>query len=400
MAPMKSFTDTPYPGTSEMTDLFLGAAERAGVCVDEYPLTAEDGALVRGRKDEFLATHVAVLGNAAARDTIWITTALHGCEGPAGTMLAAWLLNHRHHLERALGPDIRLVIAHNLNPWGASFTTRFTREGVDPNRNFRKRFPSSDRFCQLTRDYQFIDAHLNPPELSLLSEIWHIGMVWAKTKLITSQRVMRMIALGQRADEGKLLYVGRQPIQTNVMTREIIRRYARNGPGIDLHLDIHTGLGRRLAKSSPPLVLTIYPPASAEQALTREIFGSVGEVATTRDGKWSGSHIGTIEQAFFDELSPNRAYLGACVELGTVSISDAVTAVWRHQTVMRNPKRYSAWYSDRSRRLMYNVFFPKDSQWRERVVPALYGVVGRAVTVMRDNRSSFSSVAPPTMNRP
>jgi Protein of unknown function (DUF2817) len=394
MATLKSFIDTPYPAAREMSDYFLGAAEHAGVCVDEYPLTAENGAPVRGREGEFLATHVAVLGNAAARDTIWITTALHGCEGPAGTMLAAWLLNHRYQLERALGTDIRLVIAHNLNPWGASFATRFTHEGVDPNRNFRKRFPGSSRFCQLTPDYRRLDSHLNPQELSLLSEIWHVGMIWAKAKLISSQRVMRMIALGQRADAQKMLFVGRKPVRTNRMTREIIRRYAGNAPGIDLHLDIHTALGKRLSKGNPPLVLTIYPPGSPEQALTQQIFGKVGEVATTRDGKWSGSHVGTIEQAFFDELPPRRTYLSACVELGTVSIADAITAVWRHHTVLRNPQRYSAWYTDRARRLMYNVFFPKDSEWRNAVVPALYSVVGRAVSVMRDRRSAFAGIAP------
>ncbi len=396
---MKRFSQIPYPAARETADLFLGAAEGARARVDEYPLTDAAGTPLRGRNDEFLATHVTVLGNADARDTLWITTALHGCEGPAGSMLAAWLLNHREQIERTLGRDIRLVIAHNLNPWGVSHFTRFTAEGVDPNRNFRRRFPGSDRYCALSPDYRRLDPHLNPQELSLLTEVWHVGMMWAKSKFMTSKRIMRMIALGQRADKGKLLYVGREPTQTNQMIREIIRQRAHAAPGIDLHLDIHTGLGTRLTKTKEPLVLTIYPPGSSEQRLTQKLYGSVAEVATTKDGKWSGSDVGTIEQAFFAELPAGRTYLGACVELGTVSIMDAVTAVWRHQTVMRRPKRYSAWYADRSRRQMYNVFFPRNSAWRAEVVPALYRVIGQAVSGLHDRRSAFSGVGRPAYPR-
>lgn len=397
---MNSFAEISYPATKEMSDHFLRAAGLSRIGVEEFPLTGPGDRILRGRQGEFLATHVAVLGNPAARDTIWITTALHGCEGPAGTLLVLWMLNHREQLERALGPDIRLVIVHNLNPWGASFATRFTNEGIDPNRNFRKRFPNSSRYCALTPDYTLFDAHLNPRELSLLSEVWHGGMMWVKGKLIGSRRFMSMIALGQRVDENKLLFVGREPTQTNRTTREIIRRYAGDGPGIDLHLDIHTALGKRLTKKSPPLVLTIYAPTSPEHRLTRQIFGDVAEVSSTREGKWSGSHVGTIEQAFFDELPGRRAYLGACVELGTASIADAVAAVWRHHTILRKPKHYSAWYTERSRRLMYRAFYPKDRAWRGRVVPALQALVERAVATLREGRGALAGLGAPRSDEP
>jgi hypothetical protein len=392
---MTSFADIAFPATREMNDHFLCAAERAAVPLEEYPLTGGDGRVLRGRQDEPLATHVAVLGNPEARDTIWLTTALHGCEGPAGTLLAVWLLEHRAALERALGADCRLVIAHNLNPWGASHATRFTDEGIDPNRNFRRRFPKSSRYCALTSDYSLFDTHLNPQEISMLAEAWHVGMMWVKGKLITSRRVMRMIALGQRADADKLLFVGREPTRTNRMTREIIRRHAVPAPGIDLHLDIHTALGKRLSRRSPPLLLTIYPPESPEHRLARAMFGDLSEVASTREGTWSGSHVGTIEQAFFDELPVGRTYLGACVELGTVSIVDAITAVWRHHAVLRRPKHYSAWYTERSRRLMYRVFYPRDRAWRARVVPALHAIVERAADTLRERRGAFGGLAPP-----
>lgn len=387
-----SFAGIPYPVAKEMSDHFLAAAARAGLRVDEYPLADAEGRPLRGVRDEVLATHVTVIGNPDARDTVWVTTALHGCEGPAGTMLAIWLMNHRTAIERALGPDVRIVVAHNLNPWGASHFTRFDADGVDPNRNFRKRFPKSDRWCALSRDYKRLDSHLNPKELSLITEAWHLGMLWAQSKIITTKRMMKVIALGQRADRNKLLFIGTGPTRTNTLVREIIRRYSNNRPGIDVHIDIHTGLGKRLSKSKQPLVLTIYDPESPEHGLAKRIYGDVGEVSSTREAEYSGSDVGTIEQAFFEELPAGRTYHGACVELGSLSTIAAVAAVWRHHAVLRRPKRYSEWYADRSRRLMYDVFFPKDDEWRAEVVPALYRVVGKAVTALREDRASFAGV--------
>lgn len=386
------FAAVPYPGARDMTDHFLAAAGSAGVDVHEYPLVNAEAIPMRGMVGERLASHVAILGNPEARDTIWISTGLHGCEGPAGTMLAVWILDHVRAMEERLGRDVRVVLVHNLNPWGASYFSRFTRDGVDPNRNFRRRFPSTDRYCALTPDYLRLDRHLNPRELSLATELWHMGMLWAKSKLVHSRRIMRMVALGQRVDANKLLFVGRRPSQTNLITRSIIRRFSSDEPGIDVHIDIHTALGRRLSHEQPPLVLTIYDPQSPEQQLTESIYDSVGDVATTRDGTWSGSHVGTIEQAFFDELPSSRRYLGACVELGTVSITAAIAAVWRHQAVLRSPDRYSTWYSERARRLMYDVFYPRDDRWRAEVVPSLHRVVQRAVTTLRENRRAFRNV--------
>ncbi|MEQ8701718.1 MAG: DUF2817 domain-containing protein [Bauldia litoralis] len=387
-----TFAKIPYPAAKDMSDHFLDAAERSGLKVDEYPLVDEAGAPVRGERDEPLATHVTVIGNPDARDTVWVTTALHGCEGPAGTMLAIWLMNHRHGIERALGPDVRIVVAHNLNPWGASHFTRFDADGVDPNRNFRKRFPRTDRWCALSRDYKRLDSHLNPRELSLTTEAWHLGMLWAKSKIITTKRMMKVIALGQRADRDRLLFIGTGPTRTNTLVRDIIRRYSTNQPGIDVHIDIHTGLGKRLSKSKQPLVLTIYEPESAEHALARRLYGEVGEVSSTREGDYSGSDVGTIEQAFFDELPEGRTYHGACVELGSLSTLAAVAAVWRHHAVLRKPKRYSSWYASRSRRAMYDVFFPKDDEWRAEVVPALYHVVGKAVAALLEDRGAFKGM--------
>jgi hypothetical protein len=390
--PNSGFARIPYPVAKDMADHFLGAAARAGLRVDEYPLADADGRPVRGLQDEFLATHATVIGNWDARDTIWVTTALHGCEGPAGTMLAIWLMNHRYQIERSLGPDLRIVVAHDLNPWGASHYTRFDAEGVDPNRNFRNHFPKTDRWCALSRDYRRLDANLNPQELSLVTEAWHLGMLWAKSKIITTKRMMKVIALGQRADRDKLLFVGTGPTQTNRLVRDIIRRYSNDRPGIDVHLDIHTGLGKRLSKSKEPLVLTIYDPDSPEHRLAKRLYGDVGLVSSTRDSEYSGSDVGTIEQAFFDELPTGRTYHGACVELGSLSTIAAVAAVWRHHAVMRKPKRYSDWYAARSRRLMYDVFFPKDGEWRAEVVPALYHVVGKAVTALREDRAAFAGI--------
>jgi len=383
------FAAVPYPAAREMTDHFLAAAEAAGATVYEYPLINPHAIPMRGREGERLASHVTVLGNPEAKDTIWVTTALHGCEGPAGTILAIWLLDHLKQVEAGLGRNTRLVLVHNLNPWGASFFTRFTRDGVDPNRNFRRRFPRTERYCAYTPDYQWLDRHLNPRELTLATELWHMGMLWAKSKVVQSQRLMKMVALGQRVDANRLLFVGRRPSQTNLMTRSIIRRFASPEPGIDIHIDIHTALGRRLTGEQPPLVLTIYDPNTPEQRLTEALYGGAGDIASTRDGEWSGSDVGTIEQAFFDELPDNRRYLGACVELGTVSITTAIAAVWRHHNVLKSPDRYSAWYSERARRLMYDVFYPKDRKWRAEAGPALHRIVQRAIDGLRDNRGAF-----------
>lgn len=403
-----ALADVPYPGARALTDHFFAAAEGAGLRLTDIPLTGANGTLITGREGEALSTQVVTLGDPDARHTIWITTGLHGCEGPAGSLLAVWMLEHRREIEALLGRPrdghgaanrVRIVLAHTLNPWGASWFTRFTQGGVDPNRNFRRDFPqgmhTAAPTATLPRDYRLLDRNLNPRELSLAGELWHLGMVWLKSKLAGTHRVMRMIATGQQVDRNRLLFVGWRPTQTNLITRSIIREHASSMPGTDLHLDIHTALGRRLTRSRQPLALTIYPVESPEHRAIVSLFGGDAEVASTKDGKWSGSDIGTIEQAFFEELPAARRYLGACVELGTVSIASAIAAVWRQQAILRSPDRYSAWYAERARRLMYNVFFPKDRRWRAEAVPSLWRLVYRGITALQDQPAPDGRDGPP-----
>lgn len=377
---MNGLLGIKFPHATQANDAFMQAAERNGFGITEYPLTGLNGKNLRGLNDEFLATKVTVIGNPDAQHRIWITTGLHGVERLAGTAFCCWLMENREEIEKLLGLHICIIIIDDLVPWGASHYSRFTHEGIDVNRNFRHDFPKKP---QLPRWYREVDNDLNPDALTLVSEIGKIRRLFKFQKDKGDEAVQEIARDGQGVDGRKMFFFGSEPTWTNSTLREIIRNYSVNRPGHDVHVDIHSGLGPSIAKSNP-LLITIYEPGSDEQRRAQKFFGE-NIFSTHEQNKYTSSGVGTIENAFFDELPNGRIYTGVCAELGTIDIALVMMGLrWRHCTLNNKNWWHRQPHERWTRYFISMAFFKATNGWRKRVNPCLYEILERVITKLQE----------------
>lgn len=365
--------DIPYPTGQQANDAVDRALEAAKIQLRYFSLTNDRG--TRGYEDEHLGARVFVIGNVYARHTIWITNGLHGPERFAGAGFIEELLANESAVVCLLGSDVRILVVEGANPFGNSFYSRFNEDMADPNRNFRRHFP--DKVLPLPKPYRFADEDLNPTSLSWWKEFWRLRRLYRFWREHGDEGVMRLVGLGQRSDPRKLLFVGFKPTWTRNLIESVIRDYSFPLEGHDVHIDIHTGLGKRLClPRQGPLLVTIYGDGSAELDRARRFFGE-GALSATGN-KFTLSNLGTIENAFFWNLPSARTYTGVCCELGSEYIVHVIRAVRRHHCVL-NYRNAWGWMGRRTRRQVGRMFNPLDRKWREDGIAALRQLLCNAI---------------------
>src|SRR3989338_7176475 len=114
----------------EARDLFRDIAERKGATLDRYVLPG-----FKGINGEELSIDVAIFGNLAAKKSIVIASGIHGTEGYAGSGIQNLLMDNGFFQE--LGPDVKVVLIHSVNPYGFSHGRRVNENGVDLFHNIR-----------------------------------------------------------------------------------------------------------------------------------------------------------------------------------------------------------------------------------------------------------------------
>ncbi|HEY5683154.1 MAG TPA: DUF2817 domain-containing protein, partial [Sulfuricaulis sp.] len=209
---------------------FRAEAVRSSARLTTHPIKGH------GPKGEELFIDSARLGAARPRSLLLLTAGVHGIEAPAGSaLLQLWLTEFATNLPSQTG----VLLVHALNPWGFAHGRRTNENNVDLNRNAVSTFPGP-----ANPDYARLNRWLNPASPADAGEAFWLGALWHSTRLGTP--VLRQsIAAGQYDFPQGLFYGGdRQQESLEILERLL------NEPDLAaveqvLHLDMHTGLGRR-----------------------------------------------------------------------------------------------------------------------------------------------------------
>ena len=237
-----------------------------------------------------------------------VSSGLHGVEGMLGSAVQCAVLDRLAEAgENASHP--RLVFIHALNPYGFAWIRRCNEENVDLNRNFLSDLQS---YRGSPSGYGRLNPLLNKPtppspyEPFLLQSL----LVIARYGL---QALKRAIAAGQYDYPQGLFYGGQQPCETTRFVQERFESWLGSGGGPVVHLDFHTGLGKR----GDYQLLADLPPTAAQAARIHRLFGrdvtsghqspSVAYVARGSIGEWCLKHAAGHDYSYL------------CAEFGTYS---------------------------------------------------------------------------------
>lgn len=327
-------------------DSFRAEATRAGARLSAHAIQA------RGPDGEELYIDSARLGAPRPRFLLLFTTGVHGIEAPAGSaLLRLWLAEFATDLPQDMGA----LLVHALNPWGFAHGRRTNENNVDLNRNAVSAFPGP-----ANPDYARIHRWLNPASPIDAGDAFWPGALWYSLRL--GRTVLRQaIAAGQYEFPPGLFYGGDRQQESLEILHQLLNDQR---PAVEqvLHVDVHTGLGRR----GEYALLVSESSSTPSFAHLVRCFGATRVVSNAPSGFTHYAARGTIAAVTARALPGARVQAGT-LEFGTYSSTQVLRAL-RAENRLHHHGCRAANHAERLRAAFKETFCPADVGWRHAVL--------------------------------
>lgn len=371
---------------------FLETAGGLKIPVESHVIAAT------GPQGEALSIDVATIGPAQSRHVVIVSSGLHGVEGFLGSAAQlAWLAKFKSG-DIELPKQLKLVLVHALNPFGFAWLRRWNERNVDLNRNFLtdRKFMASQQYRDSLAAYDRLQAFLNPPCPPSAWEPYTVKAVgrilaagWAaRERLPAGQRpallalnsirrlglteLQKSLLVGQYEYPDGLFYGGDGPEESSAWLQERLPVWVE-GADLAVHLDFHSGLGKR-----GDLKLFIVDRKGSPRARwVAEHFGD--KLVEASDDEAGYSSNGTMAGYFRDHNAGSR-YHCLTAEFGTSSGIRVLGALRAENQAHFHTARDSSNYRWAKRQIL-EAFAPAASDWREMVIGKSLAIVDRAIAV-------------------
>lgn len=215
----------------EARERFRDAARRLGATLHSHSLSAE------GPQRERLWIDAAVLGPADSPAALILSSGVHGVEAVFGSAaILAWLAKW----EQFVPVGLRVVLLHCLNPFGQVYGRRVNEDNIDLNRNFLR---PEETYAGGPPLYGCIDRYLNPKKTPAKWDGWLLTAGILATRYGKKQ-LAETIPVGQYEYPKGLFFGGHAPAESTRYVQRWLGEFI-GGAQTALHVDLHTGLGKR-----------------------------------------------------------------------------------------------------------------------------------------------------------
>jgi hypothetical protein len=344
---------------------FRAAAAAAG-----YELTAH-GSAGSGPRGAPLFIDAARIGDPHPARMVIVSSGLHGVEGFLGSAVQTFLLESGMR-DWQPPPEVGLVLAHALNPYGFAHVRRFDESNIDLNRNFLlpgqgyegapPRYGELDRFLNPRYPPSRLDAFLPKAMLAIA----RYGF----------RDLKQAVAGGQYEYPQGLFFGGQGPSIAQTHLERLFRSWVGGAEAV-LHVDLHTGLGR-WAEQYVLLEPSVGP---RRHAWVAERFRPLRVEGTDPNG--ISYHARGGLGSWLESLFPGASYTLLCAELGTYSPLNVLRA-------LRDENQAHHWAAPDSSALriakyrLRETFAPRDVRWRDLAVSRAADVVRRVLAICRE----------------
>jgi len=332
------------------------AAARDGFCAAARSLAApivSTPIAGNGPAGESLTIDSVYHGDSAPLSLLIMTSGVHGVEGYAGSALQQlWLAEFAQFLPARTGA----LLVHALNPYGFAHDRRVNEHNVDLNRNALPEFPgpANPGYAQLN-DW----LNLPGPPSRFDDWLWSGIRQWWRLGYAS---LVQAIAGGQYQFPRGLFYGGQETEPSLRVFAELLADNRFQSVQNVLHLDLHSGLGRR---GQCQLLMDVRRTAP-EFAQCVHWFGADRVRSDHPDQATHYVAQGTLTTLTVRRFPAARTY-AAVVEFGTVSaphILKVLRAENRlHHYGCHDPQRATA-----IRRALRSALAPEDPGWQTGVI--------------------------------
>jgi hypothetical protein len=184
---------------------------------------------LRGPANETLATDIARLGPADARNVLFLVSGVHGVELYAGSGCQVAFLQNA----AALPPDTAIVLVHAINPWGAAHFRRYNEDNVDIARNFL----TSNEPRPVNPGYERIHDKIGASDHAAFR-----ANVRSLSAALGEQAMIGALMGGQYVHPNGFSYGGAEPVWSHHVILEILNRHAVAAENVTI-VEYHSGLG-------------------------------------------------------------------------------------------------------------------------------------------------------------
>ena len=336
---------------------FRQAAGDARSAVEEFPFPG------RGPDGEALAVDVATVGAARPARAVVVSSGLHGVEGFFGSAVQVAWLEGVGAGRIDVPPGTAVVLVHAVNPYGFAWRRRANERNVDLNRNF---LDPGEPYAGTPPLYHRVHRLLNPDTPPSRADLFLLRAAWAVCRH-GLPALRAAVAEGQYDHPSGLFFGGHEPEASTRLVRERFREWTRDAAEV-VHLDLHTGLGRRAECQ-----ILVEPVHAPDLGWYRARFAHARVVSVAEDGAYAARGV---MGAWLGRHAKGRRYRFACVEIGT----HPSLRVLRALRAENRAHRFSAPGSpphERAKRELVECFCPASRRWRRRTVRLALDVIAR-----------------------
>jgi hypothetical protein len=340
------------------------AAGRLGWQMQAYPV---DGKAPGG---EDLTVDVLIAPGTGRDRALVLSSGIHGVEGFFGSAVQLGVLEDWRRQESR--PAVRCILLHGLNPFGFAWRRRVNETNVDLNRNL---LPPGEAFTGSPEAYARLDPLLNPQRppsrwepviLKMLLAIARYGMPALK----------QAVASGQYDYPRGLFYGGDRPSRLSDVLSTHVDEWLGGSRRV-IHLDLHTGLGRRAACK----LLVDGPLSDVNRQRLHAWFGpdsfevahshGVAYAARGTFGQWCAAHTRGLD------------YLYAVAEFGTYAPVQVVKGL-RAENQAHHWCGANDASTERAKQRLVELFCPTSEEWRTLVLERGRQLVAQAIRGLSD----------------
>ncbi|MEE1322010.1 MAG: M14 family metallopeptidase [Acutalibacteraceae bacterium] len=330
-------------------------------------ITVEVSEYAVDESDNLYIDNIYLPANKENKNLIVLTTGVHGMEGYIGSVMLDVFFDE---IYPTLDTDSTgLLIVANVNPYGMKYMRRYNENNVDLNRNFIIDWDNFD--LTSNKDYPEVKQFLQP-EGKIGNALWHeVGFYLSLAKeAITkgADKVSDALLTGQYEYPTGVYYGGKGDEKSTAYLKGVFDDCLEGDYENIVHIDIHSGYGPRY---NMVIFNSVYETMT--EAETKKAFGY--DYVISHDSESFYATTGDTTDFFYrlaEKKNTEKDLFSTCFEFGTIGDSFMDSILSLKYTVDENRQH---WYpsenkvsSEVVRENYYELFYPTETQWREKTV--------------------------------
>ncbi len=323
-------------------------------------------------QDVELTCDVTLIGDAAARKLLVLTSGVHGAELMCGSGCQTGLLIEDYFSD--LPADNAVLIVHALNPWGALNLRRNNENNVDLCRNF----VDFENELPINEGYESIHDALGCAELSGSNREQANKILDAFKAEKGETTFVSAVMSGQYSHPQGMAYGGNEAVWSQHTIKNILQRHAGAAERVCL-LDYHSGLGPYAVGT----VVCLHKGEALQRA--QSWFGDELMAPMQADKTSDKFHpaLGHTTEGYIDAL-PGKEVTSIVIEYGTYDMQSNLQALLDEHSLYMNGD-YDSVQAREIKDAVLKTHYPDDPQWRYAVWSRSKEVIEQAMRGLNDD---------------